>query len=80
MPQNGGQAASLKERDTEMYLQCPRQLRYEAFVSGGTEFSGRIVTLFCGYPGVKTFLSPQTPAVFANDALFVVVGTCQEPA
>jgi len=52
-------------------MQCLRQLRGEAFVSGGTEFSGRIVTLFCGYLGVKTFLTSQTPVAFANDGLFV---------
>lgn len=29
------------------------------------------MTLFCGYLGVKTFLTSQTPVAFANDGLFV---------
>jgi hypothetical protein len=46
MPQNSGLAALLKWSNAKMKSQYCRQLEAEAFVSGGTEFSGRTVTLF----------------------------------
>ncbi|HEY5331796.1 MAG TPA: hypothetical protein VIJ79_18095 [Acidobacteriaceae bacterium] len=46
MPQTGGLATLIKENNAEIKSQYYRQLEGGAFVSGGTEFSGRTVTLF----------------------------------